>query len=403
MSATSSGIGSVPVPSKDPSEPEPWERSDWESTHRADGAAQEGGYGAVLPVIHLASGERRALKHPLRADGEHQARFKREIEVQRKLVHVNVMPIIEHDPMFEWFTMPWAARTFHESARGMSDEEIAEVVIATAKGLHVAHEHGYVHRDVKPSNILDLTNVAFDVPRWVVADFGIVRRPPGQTTNIKTKHALGTDGFMAPEVALGDGNAKVTCLADIYSLGRTIAWATTGIYPERFEPLEARGHWATMVARMTAFEPDERPRDMLDVIVAVRAVVAAYRTERQRSWGQPAQSALTANDENLLAAIFEHAWDPDHDSNEIAITFNNLKEHFASKARMRIGLRRLLNLGYLTEGWYQDQHERFRTYSPAEPAWAWAKRNEGRVTVILDPPPPPRRAPEPPNEDDLPF
>lgn len=403
MIASSSGIGSVPVPSRDLSDLPPWESGGWEASHRADGAALEGGFGAVLPVIHLATGERRALKRPLHDSAELRARFKREIEVQRKIVHSNVMPILEYDPMFAWFTMPWAHRTLYSAARGMSDDELAIVFVATARGLDAANKRGFIHRDVKPSNILDLSDDPFDARHWVVADFGIVRRPPGQTTDLKTRRALGTDGFMAPEVALGGRHAKITAAADIYSLGRTIAWATTGIYPERFEPLEARGHWATLVARMTEIEPDERPGDMLEVIAGVRAVQAAQRAERYGRWGQPSDSTFTGVDEVILTAVFEHAWDSDDETNEIAITISNLIRQFPRRAGLRIGIKRLIDLGYLREGWYHGRDERIRTYSPTELAWSWAKRNEGRMTAILERSEPPNHSAELAVDDGIPF
>src|SRR6188474_2777181 len=107
MSTSLSGGGSVPVPSKDPDAILPWERAGWEATHEVDGdPLGEGGWGIVRPVIHRASGERRALKHPVREDAEVRARFKREIEVQSRVQHRHVMPILEHDPEHRWFTMP---------------------------------------------------------------------------------------------------------------------------------------------------------------------------------------------------------------------------------------------------------------------------------------------------------
>lgn len=392
MSTSSSGVGSVPVPSRDPDEALPWERDGWQATYKADGPAREGGFGAVIPVIHLASGDRRALKHPLHATDESLARFKREIEVQSKISHPNVMPIIDVDPAFEWFVMPWGSRSFYEAARGMSDDELAAVFIAAALGLHTAHRAGYVHRDVKPSNLIDLTD-DHEHPQWVVSDFGIVRRPPGQTTNLKTTRALGTDGFMAPEVALGGRSAKITPRADIYSLGRMIAWATTGMYPLRFDPLQARGHWAGLADRMTEFEPEERPGNMLEVVAGIRAVLAGQRAERHAAWGQRAPAPLTPHEEALLAIVFEEAGEPDqpdHDGDEIALAYEHLKRERAadSQGRLRISLKRLVELGFLTQGWARHRDRRARTYSPTDLAWSWAKAHTARLAELAHKPPP---------------
>jgi serine/threonine protein kinase len=387
VSTSSSGVGSVPVPSGNPDEELAWDRDGWQASYKADGPAREGGFGAVIPVIHLASGERRALKHPLHATDESLARFKREIEVQSKITHPNIMPIIDTDPAFEWFVMPWGSRSFYEAARGMSDDELATVFNAAALGLHTAHRAGYVHRDVKPSNLIDLTDDHVH-PQWVVSDFGIVRRPPGQTTNLKTTRALGTDGFMAPEVALGGRSAKITARADIYSLGRMIAWATTGIYPQRFDPLIARGHWAALADRMTAFEPEERPSTMLEVVAGIRAVLAGQRAERHAAWGQRAPATLTPYEDAILALVFEEAGEPDDDHEEIALAYEQLKIKRAGdrQSQLRITLKRLVELGFLTQGWARHRDKRARTYSPTELAWSWAKAHAARLAEIAHEP-----------------
>lgn len=255
MGRSSSGIGSVLVASKDPDAIALWEQEGWQALYMPDGdTLGEGGWGVVRPVRHVASGERRALKHPLHDNEEARARFKREIEVQSKIHHRHVMPVLDHDDRFSWFTMPLALRTLETGAPEMLNDELATVVAHAARGLKAAHDNEYVHRDVKPSNILEVGRGNDDSPIWVVGDFGVVRRPANEATNLKTKHALGTEGFMAPEVVLGK-HGNITLLADVYSLGRTIAWATTGVRPEGLAPLEARWPWATLVARMTAFDP----------------------------------------------------------------------------------------------------------------------------------------------------
>jgi serine/threonine protein kinase len=407
MSGGSYDDGSVPVPSKDPGAVLPWEREGWEAAYERDGdPLGEGGWGIVRPVVHRGSGERCALKHPSREDAEVRARFKREIEVQRKVQHRHVMPILEHDPEHRWFTMPLMDGTLLAAARGMLDEEVARVVLQIASGLGAAHDLGYVHRDVKPSNIFWRSRGRLEPADWIIGDFGVVRRPEGESTSLRTRTAMGTLGFMAPEAVLGEFG-RVSLLADVYSLGRTLAWMTTGIRPEGIVPLEARAPWTELAARMTEFEPARRPAGMADVIAGVEAVLAALRRERAQAWGQPVtpSTALAPAEEIVLATVFDLAREPDEEGGEIRVGWHDLSRELSSnRANLRIWLRRLVDLGYLRTGWHAAGKERMRIFTPTELAWEWAKQNEPRVSAILMPPPPPEDpADDAALDDDIPY
>lgn len=386
MARHSSSVGSVEVPSRDPHDPADLDPGCWHATHCSDGEPLgEGGWGIVRPVRHLASGDRRALKQPIRDnDEELAARFKREIEVQRKLKHPHIMPILGHDSDHRWFTMPLAGRTLQSAAPSMSPEELARLVIHAASGLREAHKYGYIHRDVKPSNILELSHESLHSPFWVVGDFGIVRRPEHEVTELKTRRALGTEGYIAPESLLGK-HGKVTHLSDIYSLGRTIAWATTGVRPEGLFPLDAPWPWTQLVAGMTSFTPERRPSSMLEVIAGVEEIIATVRAWRVKNWGKiaPAAQPVSPSDEQLLAQVFDLAQDPDHEHEDIVVTQSMLHGRFSNQATVRIGLRRLVQIGYLAPGWHAEQHGRERAYTPTAVAWDWATKNQERIASIL--------------------
>lgn len=97
--------------------------------------------------------------------------------------------------------------------------------------------------------------------RWVIADCGLARRPLGETTEGLTGSVsrLGTDGYMAPE-SFGDPHS-VTESADVYSLGRILAFLLTGRRPTVTTPLlPDDGPWRPVVRRFTRPDPAERPR-----------------------------------------------------------------------------------------------------------------------------------------------
>ena len=96
-----------------------------------------------------------------------------------------------------------------------------------ADALQYAHEHGVIHRDVKPSNIM----IGED-GRPFVMDFGLAKREAGEITMTVEGQVLGTPAYMAPEQARGEGH-KVDGRGDVYSLGVVLYQLLTGELPFR--------------------------------------------------------------------------------------------------------------------------------------------------------------------------
>lgn len=114
--------------------------------------------------------------------------------------------------------MPVAKHTL-ERARPRNTDDLVRMVTDVCAGLEAAHSEGFVHRDLKPSNVLWVED------RWVVGDWGLVRRPRGETTyneRTKTGALYGTESWAAPEQF---SNAhEVTAVADVYAPGCLLGW-----------------------------------------------------------------------------------------------------------------------------------------------------------------------------------
>ena len=105
---------------------------------------------------------------------------------------------------------------------GLAPREAAEIASQVADALAVAHEHGIVHRDVKPQNVL---LAASGVAK--VSDFGIARAASSKTMT-QTKAVLGTLAYMSPEQVRGE---RAGPASDLYSLGVVLFEMLTGELP----------------------------------------------------------------------------------------------------------------------------------------------------------------------------
>lgn len=230
----------------------------------------EGGMGIVHEAVHKATGAVVAFKKPRSLRENLTARMLREIEVAQKLgANRHVMPVLDFSPRAEWFVMPLAQSTAERLQPQLQRDEAAlrALVDAVASALADAHHLDYLHRDIKPANILLLDG------RWVLGDWGIVRRPRGQTTNPKrTGTTIGTVEFGAPELSVDPHNA--TPASDIYSLGKVIGWLLTGLTPEVNVPLLPSGPWRGVVRRCTYRDPQQRPQTIADFLDMVEKETA---------------------------------------------------------------------------------------------------------------------------------
>lgn len=191
-------------------------------------------------------------------------RMKREINVLAAMDCDATMPIVDWDSdKFTWYVMPKGRRSMAELPRPLCKEMLARILRAVITALAAAHGKGQPHRDVKPGNVIELIDESGQ-PRWVLGDWGLTRRPLGETTTplTKTEHILGTDGFAPPEAY--QQAHLVDAAGDIYSLGQLIAWAT-GADPVPNVPAVAAEPWTSIVERMNQLAPDDRVQTIGEV------------------------------------------------------------------------------------------------------------------------------------------
>jgi serine/threonine protein kinase len=188
--------------------------------------------GAVFVGVHRATGARRAVKtlqpEALSSGAEEQERFRREALAMARLDHPNLVTV--HTAELDGPT-PYLVQDLLEGGslhdrlkRGpFPIDEAVEITRQLAAGLGHAHEHGVLHRDLKPHNVV------FDAEgRPVVVDFGLARLSAEQRMT-QTGAVLGTPAYMAPEQASGLG--EVDARTDVYGLGAVLYALLTGGAP----------------------------------------------------------------------------------------------------------------------------------------------------------------------------
>jgi serine/threonine-protein kinase len=146
-------------------------------------------------------------------------RFLREIDTAARLQHPHILPVFDSGNTGGrlWFTMPYVEgetlRQRLERAPALTIPEALRIAREAGQALAYAHQHGVVHRDVKPENIL-LTGDG----STLVADFGIARSSEAGSERLTTGGmVVGTPSYMSPEQASAE--TEVDARSDIYSLG----------------------------------------------------------------------------------------------------------------------------------------------------------------------------------------
>lgn len=164
------------------------------------------------------------------ASKAHLKRFRLEAEAAARLEHpgiVSIHEVGERDGSC-YFSMKFVeGGQLDEVVRRapMSIRQATELIAKVARTVHYAHEHGILHRDIKPGNIL-----LDGKGEPHLTDFGLAQLVETESTMTRTLDVLGTPSYMAPEQAMGN-NAAVGSVTDVYGLGAVLYQLLTGQPP----------------------------------------------------------------------------------------------------------------------------------------------------------------------------
>ena len=225
---------------------------------------------------------------PELAEGLSAERFTREVKLAARLQHANIVPVLTAGDAggLPYYTMPYVrGQSLRErlSREGpLPVSEAVGILRDVTRALAYAHGEGIVHRDIKPENVLVSGGAA------LVTDFGIAKAVSASATAsagiTAVGIALGTPAYMAPEQALADATADHR--VDLYALG-VLAWEMlVGRHMFSGRPAQAllAAHvaeappdlatqradvpaaLATLVMRLIAKRPDDRPESAAEVL-----------------------------------------------------------------------------------------------------------------------------------------
>src|SRR5437870_9285191 len=155
------------------------------------------------------------------ASEAHLKRFRREAEAAASLEHPCIVPIYEVGERDGscYFSMKFVEGGQLDEVfrrKPMSVRPAAELIAKLARTVHYAHEHGILHRDIKPGNIL-----LDGKGEPHLTDFGLATLVETESTVTRTMEVLGTPSYMAPEQAVGN-NAAISKVTDVYGLGAVL-------------------------------------------------------------------------------------------------------------------------------------------------------------------------------------
>ena len=228
-----------------------------------------GGSGEVYRVVDVHSGADAALKVLVRNTEENdpgaevaRIRFENEIGFLSAVKHASFPVFLDRG---ETNGRPWYVMELLEDRELPSDDAgVADFVLKISKCVQFLHAAGYVHRDIKPGNIMYRSD---GTP--VLADMGLLKRFDRSTVDVRFKNpalsvvdgkavGVGTPRFSAPEQFIG---GEISPASDIHALGMLINECFGG---------GLKGCWEGIVARATSSIPERRYRDVAEFMLDIR-------------------------------------------------------------------------------------------------------------------------------------
>ncbi len=207
------------------------------------------------------------LRGELCVETEYRSRFLREARAAGMLAHPNIVTVFD---VGEINGRPYIAMellnggaldSILERGKGLPVMQVLQIGIQLANALDYAHSKGIYHRDVKPSNILQVG----DGRTVKIADFGIAHMASmAEAEKTRAGTIIGTPHYMAPEQALG---SKVDGRADLFSAGVVLYELLTG-----HRPFEA-DNMVTLVMRIAKEEPKPMTQWRKDIPASLRRIV----------------------------------------------------------------------------------------------------------------------------------
>lgn len=268
-----------------------------------------GGMSRVFAATETAFGRKvviKVLPHELGA-GVNVDRFKREIQLAANLQHPHIVPVLTAGEMdgVPYYTMPFiegeSLRARLERGR-MPIVEAVSMLRDVARALAYAHEHGVVHRDIKPDNVLvsagSATVADFGIAKAIAVAKGSASQGDGDAGTLTTLGmSIGTPTYMAPEQAAADPSTDHR--ADIYSFGCMAYELLAGRAPfaglsphkllaahmgERPQPLaelrpDVPPMLADLIMQCMEKDPDARPQHASDIARLLDAVTSSASNE----------------------------------------------------------------------------------------------------------------------------
>lgn len=211
--------------------------------YRLDKALGHGGFGSVYEATHLILGKRvavKVLRTEFRSDSTMVARFFNEARVVTRLANPHTIATFDLDQTEEGLLFMVMDYVTGQTLRQLAEKEgepkgrlpwprALSLLCQVCDSLDEAHQHGVIHRDLKPDNVM-VSNRGGEKDFVTVLDFGIAKVFEGsEMQNLTAEGSLiGSPAYMSPEQILG---RTLDPRSDLYSLGAVAYQVISGTLP----------------------------------------------------------------------------------------------------------------------------------------------------------------------------